>query len=75
MPREEDKLAKDVWWLGAISGILGGLFDSDCVVDGFVEDIEPEDIEGFFLDEQGEKERKWEKHQRKNVLNVKPLYM
>ena len=51
MPREEDKLAKDVWWLGAISGILGGLFDSDCIVDGFVEDIEPEDIEGFFLDE------------------------
>ena len=51
MPSEEDKLAKDVFWLGAISGFLGGLFDADCVVDGFVEDIETEDIEGFFFDE------------------------
>ena len=51
MPREEDKLAKDVWILGAIRGILGGLFDSDCIVDGFVEDIDPEENEGFFLDE------------------------
>ena len=51
MASNEDRLAKDVWILGAISGILGGLFDSDCIVDGFVEDIDPEEIEGFFLDE------------------------
>ena len=51
MANDEDKLAKDVFWLGAISGILGGLFDADCIVDGFVGDIEPEEIEGFFLDE------------------------
>ena len=51
MNEKKDSFEKDVWWLGAISGILGGLFDADCIVDGFVEDIDPEEIEGFFLDE------------------------
>ena len=51
MPEKEDILKKDVFWLGAISGILGGLFDADCIVDGIVEDIDPEVIDEFFLDE------------------------
>ena len=66
MANDEDKLAKDVFWLGAISGILGGLFDADCIVDGFVGDIEPEEIEGFFLDEQ-EKRRENGKSTRENM--------
>ena len=51
MPSNEDRLAKDVWILGAISGILGGLFDADCIVDGVMEDIDPEVIDELFLDE------------------------
>ena len=51
MPDEKDNLKKDVFWLGAISGFLGGLFDADCIVDGIVEDIDPEVIDEFFLDE------------------------
>ncbi len=51
MPDEKDNLKKDVFWLGAISGILGGLFDADCIVDGVMEDIDPEVIDEFFLDE------------------------
>ena len=54
MSEKEDNLKKDVFWLGAISGILGGLFDADCIVDGFVmdcDDVDVEGIEGFFLDE------------------------
>ena len=74
MPDKEDNLKKDVLWLGAISGILGGLFDADCIVDGIVEDVDPEVFDEFFLDEQGEKERKWEKHQRKNVQTAETLY-
>ena len=51
MPDEKDNLKKDVFWLGAISGILGGLFDADCIVDGVMEDIDPEVIDELFLDE------------------------
>ena len=51
MPDEKDNLKKDVFWLGAISGILGGLFDADCIVDGVMEDIAPEVIDELFLDE------------------------
>jgi len=51
MPEKEDNLKKDVLWLGAISGILGGLFDADCIVDGIVEDVDPEVFDEFFLDE------------------------
>ena len=66
MANDEDRLAKDVFWLGAISGILGGLFDADCIVDGFVEDVDPEEIEGFFLDEQ-EKRRENGKSTREKM--------
>jgi len=51
MSEKEDNLKKDVFWLGAISGILGGLFDTDCIVDGIVEDVDPEVFDEFFLDE------------------------
>ena len=51
MAKEKDDIGKDALWFGIVSGILDGLFDADCVVDGFVEELEPEDIEGFFLDE------------------------
>ena len=75
MTNDENNFEKDVLWFGIISGILGGLLDGDCIIDGVVEDIDPEVIDEFFLGEQGEKERKWEKHQRKIVLSVKPLCM
>jgi len=51
MDKEKNSIEKDVWWLGAISGFLGGLFDADCIVDGIIEDIDPEVIDEFFLDE------------------------
>ena len=51
MPKEENSFETDVLWLGMISGILGGLFDADCIVDGVMEDIDPEFFDEFFLDE------------------------
>tara|TARA_R110000824_G_scaffold11136_4_gene48412 strand:- start:1119 stop:1274 length:156 start_codon:yes stop_codon:yes gene_type:complete len=51
MAKEENSFEKDVFWLGAISGILGGLFDADCIIDGIVEDVDPEVFDEFFLDE------------------------
>jgi len=51
MPKEENSFEKDVLWLGAISGILGGLFDSDNIIDAAMGDVDPEFFEEFFLDE------------------------
>ena len=72
---ENDWTKRDSIWFGIISGILGGLFDGDCIVEGTIEDIDDDCIEEFFLDEQREKERKWVNHQRKNVQTVGKLYM
>ena len=41
----------DALWLGAISGIIGGLFDGDGIIDAAMEEVDPEFFEEFFLDE------------------------
>ena len=46
---EEDK--KEILWLAFLNGMLGGLFDADCIIDGVMEDVEPETLDEFFLDE------------------------
>jgi len=51
MTNDENNFEKDVLWFGIISGILGGLLDGDCIIDGVVEDIDPEVIDEFFLGE------------------------
>ena len=51
MAKEENNFEKDVLWLGMIHGILGGLFDGDGIIDGIIEDVDPEVIDEFFLDE------------------------
>lgn len=51
---EEDK---QILFLAAISGMLGGFFDMDCLE----ECVDPEVIDGFF-EELGESQRKGEKY-------------
>ena len=48
---ENDWTKRDSIWFGIISGILGGLFDGDCIIEGAIEDIDDDCIEEFFLDE------------------------
>ena len=48
---ENDWTKRDSIWFGIISGILGGLFDCDCIIEGTIEDIDDDCIEEFFLDE------------------------
>jgi len=50
MPDNDDN-KRDAIWFGIISGILGGLFDGDCIIEGAIEDIDDDCIEEFFLDE------------------------
>ena len=51
MPKDKDELKKDAIWFGIVSGILGGLFDDDCIVEGVIEDVDPEVFDEFFLDD------------------------
>ena len=51
MPKEENSFETDVLWLGVISGVLGGLFDGDGIIDAAMSDVDPELFDEFFLDE------------------------
>ena len=48
---DNDDIKRDAIWFGIISGVLGGLFDGDCIIEGTIEDIDDDCIEEFFLDE------------------------
>ena len=48
---DNDDIKRDAIWFGIISGVLGCLFDGDCIVEGTIEIIDDDCIEEFFLDE------------------------
>ena len=48
---DNDDIKRDAIWFGIISGVLGGLFDGDCIIEVTIEDIDDDCIEEFFLDE------------------------
>ena len=46
---EEDK--KEILFLALLNGVLGGLMAPDCIIEDILEDVDPEVINEFFLDE------------------------
>ena len=46
---EEDR--KEILWLALFNGMLGGFMAPDCGIEELLEDVDPDIIEGFFLDE------------------------